>query len=159
MFTLEYMDITGCIHSEDCECIIRIKGKQGTVMEGVQQDIQGGKGRCARITEFLLRNFSVVEGQVVRRQDAWKEVLLHRLQRSPNMEVVPAPILQKAVELETPSCSLPPEIAEAWKYADRQVLPQYYENIDFNVLFSPNEQVDEYHQEIRLDSPRLFHSL
>jgi len=116
-----------------------VKTFEGTVLE-----------KNKKISAFLLQHFKVVQGQVLpSHDDMWKYYLVNRLQDSPNMEPAVPPMHTQGGMMETVPGSLPLAVEKSFMYADRQVLPKYYEDIDWDQLFSPKEDVDEYHQEIR----------
>jgi len=153
MMKFEYQSIMPCTHSQTCSCEVKVTGIPGTPLQDLPPLIVGRKTKdeqCAEILAHVSARYKVVHGQILPSKcDEMADLLIHRLRESPNMKLVPPPFIGKAGFLETPAYDVPPIVRKSYMYADRQVLPKYYDQIDFKVLFSEEEQVDDYHMEIR----------
>jgi len=154
MFKMVYTNILPCKHDDTCACPVRVTGNLGTVMEGFDVLLEGSKHvQCAKLASELQSRYKIQDGHIVYSAEKdWRHFLLNRLHESPNMEKVPAPMRSRADFMETPAYDIPEAIKEAYKASDRECLPKYFKNIDFERLHSADEDVGRYLNEVRYRS-------
>jgi len=132
-------------------CPIRVKGKKGTILENLDSSLVGNKHQqCAQLAALIQAKYTIVDNVIIpSAEKEWAYELVERISHSPNMVKVAAPMRSKGDFVETPPYPLPPVMQDCYKAADRKVLPRYYKDIDFTILHSTEEKVDEFHTEVR----------
>jgi len=147
------MNINQCGHLTDCSCPVELSGVAGTVMSDLKPVILSGTKtqQVQLVTQIICQRYKVVDGTIVRSgADDQKTLYGNSINISPNMKKVPPPLKKKAAFMETPPYEPPPIIRDAYRYADKMVLPQYFKQpIDWAYLYSEQDHLDPFHEEVR----------
>jgi len=153
MLLMKYVNVSQCGHKEECCCPIEIQGKPGTPLADLEPMTLVGKKstQMQQLTSIILSRYKVVDGLVVPSVvDDIKSIYGNALNDSPNMKKIPPVLQKKGAFLNTPPYECPVIVRDAYKYADKQVLPQYFGNqIDWNYLYSDLDDLDPFHNEVR----------